>query len=61
MTFLTQAQLSQLGRKCSLCNDKSKWLDKFDEHAPSYCDRHFPGKSCECEVNIKKVKRNERS
>ena len=53
MTFLTPAQFFQLGRKCSLCEDKAKWfkwVDKFDENAPAYCDKHYPGRSCDCEI-----------
>lgn len=50
MTFLTTAQVFQLGRKCSMCQETAKWLDKFDKNAPAYCDRHFPGRICECEI-----------
>lgn len=49
MTFLTPSQLSQLGRSCSLCDARAKWLDKLDENSPAYCDKHFPGKICQCE------------
>ena len=50
MIFLTDAQLFQLGRKCSFCDTRAVWLDKFDENAPAYCDHHFPGRVCECEI-----------
>jgi hypothetical protein len=50
MTFITIAQFLQLGRKCILCNANAQWLDKFDENAPAYCDHHFPGRVCECEI-----------
>jgi len=44
MTFLTYAQLIQLGRKCSHCDKKAKWLDKYNEKNPAYCDEHYPFK-----------------
>lgn len=50
MIFITTAQFLQLGKKCSMCDENAKWLDKFDENAPAYCDRHFPGRTCECEI-----------
>ncbi len=50
MIELTLAQLSQLGRKCSMCNEKAVWLDKLDENGFAYCDKHFPGRVCECEI-----------
>lgn len=50
MTFITPAQLFQLGRKCSLCKNQAKWFDKYDENSPAYCDRHYPGRICECEI-----------
>lgn len=50
MMQVTLAQLIQLGKKCSLCEEKAKWLDKYDENAPAYCDKHFPGRICECEI-----------
>ncbi len=49
MIELTVAQLMQLGRKCSMCDENAVWLDKLDENAPAYCDRHFPFKYWECE------------
>lgn len=50
MTFLTTAQICQLGKKCSMCEEKATWLDKFDENAPAYCDNHFPGRICKCDI-----------
>lgn len=40
----------KLGKKCSLCDMKATWLDRFDENAYAYCDHHFPGRICECEI-----------
>lgn len=42
MTFLTPAQLMQLGKKCFRCEKNAKWLDKDDQNAPAYCDEHYP-------------------
>lgn len=42
MTFLTPSQFFQLGRKCSHCEKNAKWLDKFNEKNPAYCDDHYP-------------------
>jgi len=42
MTFLTIAQLMQLGKKCSLCDKNATWLCKFNKEAPVYCDEHYP-------------------
>lgn len=57
MTFLTPSQFFQLGRKCSMCEEKAKFIDKCDEKMPAYCDKHFPGHICECEVcNTKSLK-----
>lgn len=42
MMFLTPAQFFQLGRKCSHCDKTAKWLDKYEENRPAYCDEHFP-------------------
>ena len=50
MTILTITQVLQLGRKCSFCDKPAEWLDKFDENASAYCDHHFPGRTCECEI-----------
>lgn len=50
MTLITIAELIQIGRKCSMCEEKATWLDKFDEKMPAYCDRHFPGRVCDCEI-----------
>lgn len=50
MIFVTPSQLAQIGRKCSMCDEKAQWLDKFDENSFAYCDRHFPGRVCECEI-----------
>ncbi len=51
MTFLTIPQFFQLGKKCSMCQEKAKWLDKFDESRPAYCDKHFPGRIYEYEIH----------
>jgi len=50
MTFITPSQLVKLGSKCCMCNETAKWLDRFKENSPAYCDKHFPGRVCECEI-----------
>lgn len=35
-------------KKCYLCNELSVWVNPEEEFG--YCDRHFPGRVCECEV-----------
>jgi hypothetical protein len=49
MTLMTIQQVIQLGHKCSMCDQTAKWLHRFDENAPAYCDGHFPGGMCEKE------------
>lgn len=50
MIFMTTAQIMQLGKKCSMCEEKAKWFDSSNENAHAYCDKHFPGRVCECEI-----------
>lgn len=59
MTFLIYTQFYQLGRKCSMCDDTAKWLDKFDEKEHAYCDRHYIGRVCECEICKEQGKKDE--
>ncbi len=52
MTFLTPSQFFQLcsKKKCAMCKENAIWIDKLDENMPAYCDEHFPGRTCECEI-----------
>lgn len=50
--LISKVQLAQLGKKCSMCEEKAKFFDTVNEEMPSYCDRHFPGNICQCEVCI---------
>ena len=40
MTWLTLEQFLSLGKKCSHCDKKAKWI--ANEKSPAYCDQHFP-------------------
>lgn len=40
MDFLSLEQFLSLGKKCSHCDKKAKWL--AHPESPAYCDEHFP-------------------
>ena len=35
-------------KKCYMCDKYATWVN--DEEEKGYCERHFPGRICECDI-----------